>query len=64
MNHGSPGTTPGQSTKKEVSRPVMQLSEWLGAAGPDRLWFFMQHHPPEETSIGPGKRSLDLLPVD
>ena len=34
------------------------------AAGPDRLLFFMQRHPPEETSIGPGKRSLDLLPVD
>jgi hypothetical protein len=30
---------------------------------PERLMFFTQRYPPEETSIGPGKRSLDLLTV-
>ena len=62
---------------KAVSRPVISFrrgsplrptgvrrAAGVRAAGPERLLFFMQCHPSEETSIGPGKRSLDLLPVD
>jgi hypothetical protein len=48
-----------------ATRPTgVRRAAGVRAAGPDRLLFFVQRYPPKETSIGPGKRSLDLLLFD